>query len=173
MGAQVIFQYPNKFSPMECDKIIALGEAAESHYVKAGTGESANLKEVEVSFIHCDIETQWIFSRVIPLLAPWPISRLEDLQFSIYGEGGCCDWHIDHEEDTNQGAGRDRIVNAIVQLSDPGDYTGGDLEAKVGLTIHQPSRERGSVLVLDKEIWHRVAPLTGGIRKSLVCWGLK
>jgi len=169
----MIQSYINKFSAAECDKIIALGESVERSYVKEGTGDSANIKNVQVGFIHCDIDSMWIFSRLIPLFGAWPISRLESMQFSIYGPGGCCDWHIDYEEDTNGGAGRDRIVNAIVQLSDPGDYDEGDLEARVGLSIHQTSRERGSVLVLDKEIWHRVAPLTGGTRKSLVCWGLR
>lgn len=169
----MIRQHMAGFSPSECDKIIALGEAVESIHIEAGTGDSANLKNVRVGFIHCNIDSMWIFSRIIPFLRDWPISRLESMQFSIYGPGGCCDWHIDYEEDTNQGAGRDRIVNAIVQLSDPDDYTEGDLEARVGLSIHQASRERGSVLVLDKEIWHRVAPLTGGTRKSLVVWGLK
>lgn len=169
----MIKQYDNKFSPLECDKIIALGDASIVHHIFKGTGESSNLKNVRVGFIHCTIDTMWIFSRMIPLLGRWPISRLESMQFSIYGPGGCCGWHIDNEEDTNQGAGRDRIVNAIVQLSDPDDYTEGDLEARVGLSIHQAPRSRGSVLVLDKEIWHRVAPLTGGTRKSLVCWGLK
>lgn len=158
---------------MECDKIIALGEAAQSTYTDAGDGKSSNIKNVRVGFIHCNIETMWIFSRISSLFYRWPISRLESMQYSVYGPGGCCDWHIDNEEDTNQGAGRDRIVNAIIQLSDPNDYTEGDLEARVGLSIHQAPRERGAALVLDKEIWHRVAPLTGGTRKSLVCWGLK
>ena len=170
----MIKQYLNFFSAEDCDRIIEAGEAAPSTYIKKGDGESANLAEVRVSFLQAfNLPNMAIYSRFAPLFRDWPITRLENLQFSIYTKGGCCDWHIDFEEDTNQGAGRDRIVNAIVQLSDPDDYTGGDLEARVGLSIHQASRERGSVLVLDKEIWHRVAPLTGGTRKSLVCWGLK
>ncbi len=169
----MIHQYQNFFSAEECDRIIEAGEAKPLNYIKKGEGESINLAEVSAGFIFCTPETNWLLSRMWPLFRKWPVRRIENLQFSVYTQGGCCDWHIDYEEDTNQGAGRDRIVNAIVQLSDPDDYTEGDLEVKVGLTIHSASRERGSVLVLDKEILHRVAPLASGIRKSLVCWGLK
>lgn len=169
----MIYFHPHKFSPMECDKIIALGMESKPEYIKQGAGDSPNVREVRVGWIHCDIETQWIFSRLIPLLRFWPIKRLESLQFSIYGEGGCCDWHIDHEEGTHDGLAKNRICNAIVQLSEPGDYGGGELEARKGFTVIEAPTARGSVLVLDKNIWHRVAPLTGGIRKSLVCWGLK
>jgi len=165
----MISEYPETFSADECDKIIALGESNPMEYIEAG----ANLKRVKVGFIDYGEESDWIFGRMIPLLRAWPISRLESLQLSVYGEGGECGWHIDHEEDTHQGAARDRIVNAIVQLSEPDDYEGGALEAKLVETIIQGPRARGDVLVMDKQIWHRVAPLTKGTRKSLVCWGLK
>jgi PKHD-type hydroxylase len=98
---------------------------------------------------------------------------LEDLQFSTYGPGGKCDWHIDHNEATHGGAAMDRLCNAIVQLSPPTDYTGGELQFRIGTATFPGPMAQGSVLVLDKTIWHRVAPLESGTRKSLVSWGLK
>ena len=168
----MIHIYNKFFTPAECEAIIELGDAAESTYIKAGTGESKNLKELTVGWIDCLPNSNWIFGKLHHLFTKWPITRLERLQFTTYRKGGCCDWHIDYEEETSGGAARSRVANAIVQLSGPDDYTGGELEMRIKETVFKGPIERGSVLVLDKAIWHRVAPLESGVRKSLVSWGL-
>lgn len=161
------------FSQKECEHIARMAEKEHTTVIDQGEGRSANLKNLKVSWLLFNIHTKWIFERLMPLLSGWPVSRLEDLQFSRYGPGGKCDWHIDHDEPTHGGAAMDRLCNAIVQLSAPGDYTGGRLEFRIQDAVFPGPSVQGSVLVLDKTIWHRVAPLESGERKSLVSWGLK
>jgi PKHD-type hydroxylase len=168
-----LFLKDGVFTAAECEKIIEYGEEQHQTVIEQGEGRSANLKNLKVSWIKHEPGTGWIFKRLGFLLDGWPISRLENLQFSTYGPGGKCDWHIDHHETTNNGAAMDRLCNAIVQLSPPGNYTGGKLELRIQKTIFTGPTAQGSVLVLDKAIWHRVAPLESGERKSLVAWGLK
>jgi len=169
----LIFENKNIFSTFQCEKIIGLGEKEPATVIEQGEGRSANLKNLKVSWLRYNDGTRWIFERVMPLLKWWEISRLEDIQFSVYSPGGKCDWHIDHHETTHGGAAMDRLCNAIVQLSMPGDYTGGELQFKIQEAVFPGPTAQGSVLVLDKTIWHRVAPLASGERKSLVIWGLK
>ncbi len=163
----------NVFTVDECAEIIRLAENEPFTVVEQGKGESYNLKNLKVSWLNFEPQTQWIFKKLMALVSSWPITRLESLQFTVYGPGGCCDWHIDHEETTHNGAAVDRLCNAIVQLSDPGDYTGGELELRMDDQVLKGPTGQGSALVLDKTIWHRVAPLKSGTRKSLVSWGLK
>ena len=169
----LIFTNDNIFSAEQCESIVWMAEKEPFTVIEQGEGRSANLKNLKVSWLKFTIDTAWIFERVMALLRWWEISRLEDIQFSVYSPGGKCDWHIDHNETTHGGAAMDRLCNSIVQLSPPGDYTGGELQFKIQEAVFPGPTAQGSVLVLDKTIWHRVAPLASGERKSLVVWGLK
>ncbi len=168
-----VFVEDNVFTKQECEKIIGYGEEQPHTFIEQGEGRSANLKNLKISWIKHEPGTGWIFKKLGERLKGWPITRLENLQFSTYGPGGKCDWHIDHNESTNGGAAIDRLCNAIVQLSHPMDYTGGELQFRIQDAVFPGPTAQGSVLVLDKTIWHRVAPLESGERKSLVSWGLK
>jgi PKHD-type hydroxylase len=67
----------------------------------------------------------------------------------------------------------------LVQLSDPKDYKGGELEFQFRNTDDPtPTRPcleilpRGSIVVFPSFVWHRVKPVTEGTRYSLVIWNL-
>ena len=67
-------------------------------------------------------------------------------------------------------------------MSDPDTYEGGELQFYNGdrpvedfgnITGEQVSNDiksQGSVVVFDSRDWHRVAPVTNGVRYSMVCW---
>jgi PKHD-type hydroxylase len=69
-----------------------------------------------------------------------------------------------------------------VQLSQEGDYEGGDFELeevqkapdRAGQRIKAltEARQRGTVLVFPSFLYHRVTPVTSGMRRSLVAWYL-
>jgi Rps23 Pro-64 3,4-dihydroxylase Tpa1-like proline 4-hydroxylase len=60
-----------------------------------------------------------------------------------------------------------RTHTALIQLSDPSTYEGGDLFVNDELV----SREQGSCYLFDSQTtWHHVTPVTKGIRYSLVLW---
>ena len=64
-----------------------------------------------------------------------------------------------------------RKLSFVVQLSDPDDYEGGNLQL---LDEHGGSyiapRQRGTVILFDSRTMHRVQKVKSGIRKSIVGW---
>ena len=67
----------------------------------------------------------------------------------------------------------------IVQLSDPKDYVGGDIEFDFRKNTPEDKQKivqatevipQGSIVVFPGFVWHRVKPVTQGTRYSLVMW---
>ena len=68
-----------------------------------------------------------------------------------------------------------RKLSFTLQLSDEGDYTGGDVELATNDDLSNPyviSKKRGSLIVFDSKIKHRVQPVKTGNRKVLVGWAV-
>jgi PKHD-type hydroxylase len=63
-----------------------------------------------------------------------------------------------------------RKLSCVVQLSDPSDYEGGELQMNSGAQIISVPREKGLVTFFSSFVLHRVTPVTKGVRKSLVAW---
>ena len=68
-----------------------------------------------------------------------------------------------------------------LNLSDPEDYTGGELEFDYNdggpindsnIYVCKEILPKGSMVVFPSHIWHRVKPVTSGERNSLVIWNL-
>jgi PKHD-type hydroxylase len=57
-----------------------------------------------------------------------------------------------------------------VQLSDPADYDGGELEFMMHRSVVQAERAQGTVVLFPSFLQHRVRPVTRGVRRSLVFW---
>ena len=64
-----------------------------------------------------------------------------------------------------------RKLSFVVQLSNPEDYEGGNLQllAEDGKSYFAP-RQRGTIVIFDSRTQHRVLKVTKGQRKSLVGW---
>ena len=88
------------------------------------------------------------------------ITGVEDLQFATYNKDDFYGWHKDADINNN------RMLSVSVQLSDPNTYEGGDLQIKDFLA----ERARGTILVFNSNLLHRVLPVTSGVRYSLVQW---
>ena len=114
----------------------------------------------------------------------------ESMQFTSYGEGEFYGWHNDAGLSTQykpvsvgnrvDGLAQDfvnenielvRKLSFVVQLSDPDDYEGGNLQLldENGNSYIAP-RQRGAVILFDSCTSHRVLKVTKGTRKSLVGW---
>lgn len=114
----------------------------------------------------------------------------ENIQFTRYGEGQFYTWHTDSGFSTqykpvslnnsHTGVEEDyvkerseliRKLSVVVQLSHPDDYEGGNLQL-LGETAKSyiAPRKRGSIIIFDSRVQHRVLKVRKGIRKSLVCW---
>lgn len=115
----------------------------------------------------------------------------ESIQYTRYGEGEFYGWHTDAGQATyfkpNSTNNRDeqalvndfllssteavRKLSFVMQLSDPDDYEGGNLQLMddSGNSIIAP-RARGSIVVFDSRTPHRVLKVRKGTRRSLVGW---
>lgn len=185
--------HPRVFTGPQCDRIVELGCSlpSDAAALEGEEGEATNdpsLRSSRTSWIPVRDDTEWIY-RKLATVAERANRRYrfeltgfsEDLQFTTYDHPGAFyTWH----QDGLDGTVGHRKLSLVVQLSDPGSYTGGDLE--LFATSPDPcadpqaeppatdelaaARERGTVLVFPSFEFHRVRPLRSGVRHSLVCW---
>jgi len=118
----------------------------------------------------------------------------DNLQFTKYEVGQYYHWHQDsglgelHKPIGTQGERNTdklasdfvannscvtRKLSFVLQLSDPFDYDGGQLQLldDSNRTFFAP-KHRGSVIVFDSRMKHRVKRVTRGLRKSVVGWAV-
>ena len=136
---------------------------------------------------------QWIYQEIHPFVrqanasAGWNFQWdwSESCQFTEYKKGQYYDWHSDSSElpfdepDNFNINGKIRKLSMTLCLTDPEEYEGGDMEfafhdgdGNKQPTICEEIRPKGSLIVFPSFVWHRVKPVTKGIRNSLVCWSL-
>ena len=64
-----------------------------------------------------------------------------------------------------------RKLSFSIQLSDPDDYEGGNLQLlDEGGSNYLAPRQRGCICLFDSRTQHRVLKVTKGTRKSIVGW---
>lgn len=90
---------------------------------------------------------------------------IDSLQYTVYHAGDEFGWHIDCGPNLPP-----RKLSVSVQLSDPDEYEGGDLQLRVSETIETAPRAKGTVCIFPSFISHRVTPVTKGVRRALVAW---
>jgi PKHD-type hydroxylase len=90
------------------------------------------------------------------------------IQYTSYEEGHYYNWHTDSEYGESDSV---RKLSFSLQLSEPTDYTGGQLEFLTD-NDHRfmAPRNKGAIVIFDSRVRHRVRKITSGHRKSLVGW---
>lgn len=158
------------FDPAECARIRELASALPLYRGKSSGGEEYRV--CTTNFVAEASATAFIFERmrrVVHSLNRRYRFRLsgftEPFHFITYVPGGHFDWH----SDLAAGQTSTRKLSISVQLSDPADYDGGDLE----FCPHGPVAEfrgLGNALAFPAYIPHRVSPVTRGVRHALIVW---
>jgi predicted 2-oxoglutarate/Fe(II)-dependent dioxygenase YbiX len=163
-------------SEADCDEIIAA--CRDFSLVPPNTVDEAHhpgRRQADVRKIGINTRTQWLFdllggvaaeaSRTASGLELSEINRAP--QYLEYRPGwGHFDWHNDYSHHVSPAP---RKLTIIIQLSAPTDYEGGRLQM-FGTTVEDLPAERGSVLAFPSFLYHRVTPVTGGVRRALVAW---
>lgn len=186
------WMYENVIDKETCKDIIELGL---SKIEKDATidGDNTPKKSDRRSKI-CWLEDDWLYDLFSPYInnanenSGWnlKVDWFEPIQFTKYlsTEKGHYNWHVDigrpYGENNPKWLGKQRKISAVISLSDPDDYEGGDFEFNFknklpGLDTNWPVPElkkQGSVVVFPSFHWHRVKPVTKGTRYSLVLWSL-
>ena len=95
------------------------------------------------------------------------IQITEQAQFTEYPEGGFYDWHMDTDVNM-QHEPPVRKISMTLLLSPENQFEGG------GLELMAPGKrvelKQGHAIIFASFLNHRVAPVTRGVRQSLVMW---
>jgi predicted 2-oxoglutarate/Fe(II)-dependent dioxygenase YbiX len=101
------------------------------------------------------------------------ITRLQYLQLAEYDSIYRGEYKAHHDVFwMNNDPDFHRKLTAVIQLSDPGSYEGGNLEF-VETTHFPPAneiREQGTIIFFPALFLHRATPVTKGIRYSISAW---
>jgi len=103
------------------------------------------------------------------------LDAIESIQYGEYNEEQYYDWHIDQHK-VVYGDGRVRKCSFSVFLND--DYEGGEFDLELGGPNIEDRLKtfkklpKNQMIFFQSEFWHRVRPVTKGVRKSLVGWVL-
>jgi PKHD-type hydroxylase len=102
----------------------------------------------------------------------YDIQSLENLQLTSYSEGEFYTWHVDSYH--NDEVPYERKLSFSLQLTDPSEYDGGDLQLMhPGYKQFQiASKEKGVLTVFDSRMSHRVRKIKRGKRICLVGWAI-
>lgn len=165
------------FSEQELDWLQAQARTANTQATVGGNPTEDELKKIrrsQVKWLDNTSNTRWVYEKLAHV-----VSRLnaDYFQFNLTGFGealqltnyecadrGTYEWHQDY------GGGISRKLSLVLQLSDPADYEGGNLQI---MTCGQPEnirKQRGLISVFPSYTLHQVTPVTQGSRQSLVTW---
>jgi PKHD-type hydroxylase len=138
-------------------------------------GNGDKIRKSEIKWIHSDDKSFWVYEKLGQYIqqannALWKFnlqSIVDSIQYTVYYEGGGhYDWHVD----IGPGSINHRKVSLTIQLSDPDEYEGGDLEIWTGGEFRTIERKQGCAIIFPSFLMHRITPITKGIRRSLVLW---
>lgn len=168
------------FSDEEIEAIKGIGASRKANDATVnGKSEQEDISDIRVSktsWIDLQQDSEWLYNRLayiarqlngqyynFDLYGFW-----ENMQYTIYdsAQNGHYDWHVD----AGSADECPRKLSLVLQLSDPTEYEGGELQimhAKDPITIE---KKKGLVTVFPGYTLHRVTPVTSGVRKTLVVW---
>ena len=180
-----------------CDEVIQYG--LQKHDLTGKTGNDPRItkklkKERNSNIVWMD--DRWIYKEIQPFIheanrsAGWNLQwdHSESCQFTKYNKGQFYDWHCDsfpepYNKPNTLQHGKIRKLSVTCALSDPSEYEGGEIEfdfrdynptQRKKYPVKSPHKGalKGSIIVFPSYIWHKVAPVTSGVRYSMVNWVL-
>ena len=168
------------FTPQQCEMVIQAGHKQKPEIAQVGMnnpkGGGVNTKKrtTTISWIPFK-EMPDMYSQIEATMQATNLNHFgfenmkitEPAQFTEYPKGGFYDWHMDldingsHEPPV-------RKISMTILLSDPSTFKGGQLEFMEKNKV--PDLKQGQAIFFASFIRHRVAPVTKGMRRSLVMW---
>jgi PKHD-type hydroxylase len=164
------------FTPEECKKIIDYAEQFEK--INAGISYknelNSEIRESKVVWITPDHEINWVYQRLTDIITRLNqdyfrfdlFGFIEGFQFTEYNApSGHYGKHVDSMYN-----GTVRKLSFVIQLSDPKEYKGGELQIHLGEEPTVMKKEQGALVAFPSPTLHEVTAITKGRRYSLVGW---
>jgi PKHD-type hydroxylase len=165
------------FTEQELNWLRDKAKVAEEKAQVGGGGNGVVNNEIrrsQITWLPNSPEAEWVFSKLADVAAKLNsqyydfdlVGFGEPLQLTHYdqSEHGMYGWHQDY------GTGISRKLSMVVQLTDPSEYEGGNLQILTGSNPQNVRKQRGLIAVFPSYILHQVTPVTQGNRQSLVAW---
>ena len=175
--------YTNRFSKEQCELIINEGLKLPGQKAALGVngeGENNDYRKSNIHFIKREhIQFAWLFDEMwkmaIECNHDWfgfHLTKLDFMQLAEYDAAYEGEYKKHHDVFWVNGTQYHRKLSAVVQLSDPNDYDGGDLKI---YNQNEPLdsnaiRGQGSVVFFPSFIEHQAEKVTKGKRYSLAIW---
>tara|TARA_R110000868_G_scaffold323649_1_gene584585 strand:- start:358 stop:945 length:588 start_codon:yes stop_codon:yes gene_type:complete len=170
------YYFDNAFTKEEIDRIKGVGDSRAKHpaTILANQTTESHHRKSDIVWLGEEPDTIWLYEKIAQLVKEanttmkwnfdiWGFG--DKFQYTVYKDnGGHYGWHLD----LGPGASN-RKISIVVQLSDPSEYEGGDLEINNG-TITTVPKQLGLICLFPSFLLHQVTPITSGTRKSLVTW---
>ena len=168
------------FSPKQCQMIIKAGRAQPRQNASVGQAqEKGGIVDTETRTSHIS----WIPFKTMPEMYKNietimkktngnhfgfdDVQITEQAQYTEYPPGGFYDWHMDsdvnfaHEPTV-------RKISMTCLLSHESEFEGGELQ--IEKDKNKIKLVQGQAIFFASFLLHKVAPVTRGVRKSLVMW---
>lgn len=169
---------PALFSREETREIVRLADDAQAAAGGLVGGLQHNdIRRAQIAWLDDTGSAAWVMERIVSGVATanreqfdFAITEFgERLQVATYDESnaGHYDWHSDIGDGP---IARRRKLTIVVQLTEPADYQGGELQINLGSALWSAERGIGDATLFASFMLHRVAPVSSGQRKSLTCW---
>lgn len=169
------YKFEKGFSPELCDAVrIRLQDAS---LIDGTVGDGIVKKNLRVSKVYWLPKTQKfldVYAKMFELVGhsndvffKFNLDAINaNIQYTVYDEGYYYGWHLDVGPSNSC-----RKLSVVVQLSDPEEYEGGDLQIQNGgKDPVSVEKKKGTVIIFPSYLLHQVTPVTKGIRRSLVLW---
>ena len=167
------------FTPDQCQKIIDAGRRQPPQQAQVGMnrpegGVDTKKRTTTISWIPFK-EMQPMYKDINKFIQKanknhfgfGDIQITEQAQFTEYPEGGFYDWHMDTDVNM-QHEPPVRKISMTLLLSPENQFEGGDLELMT--PGKKANMKQGHAILFASFLNHRVAPITRGVRQSLVMW---
>lgn len=138
--------------------------------------ELSRIRRSKISWMSNTPDTQWVFEKLAHVASSlnsqfyrFDLTGFgETLQLTNYdqSEQGMYGWHQDYGGDRSIS----RKLSMVVQLTDPAQYEGGNLQIMTSGNPETVRKQRGLIAVFPSYVLHQVTPVTQGSRQSLVAW---
>jgi len=170
--------WDDAFSSEELDRLVAYGDSLDLQdaVISGPDSKVLAIRRSKVGWIDNNPESAWVYDRLAYVARKINgkffnfdlYGFVEHFQYTVYTEDEASHytWHQDMSPDTECA----RKLSLVLQLSDPADYDGGDLETWGRTEPTKVDKKRGVIAAVPSWRMHRVTPVTRGIRKTLVLW---
>ena len=175
--------YKKYFTKEHCDWIITEGLKLPGKKASLGVDGLASNNDYRKSNIHFingdQKQFEWLFDAMWKIAIQsndqwfgFHLSKLDFMQLAEYDAEYEGEYKRHHDVFYMNGTNYHRKLSAVVQLSDPSEYEGGNLILYPQNNMLDPNaiRDQGSVVFFPSFVEHQAEKVTKGKRYSLAVW---